>query len=229
MSENFEIDLLLPESITRPLWKRLAFDIKDAFFPEKLPALQLTSRPVAVGMLLGDYVTLPWYRTVFTNIGNVINPETLPPLEIQSRAVDIGELVSDQLSHGWWTSLLRNLADRVSPERLPALELTAAPADAALLSGDMQIMRWSSLISMPKSPAARPAVILPVRHLPVARVAPQFAMAGSTVLGSAAGPDSQDHGRLRTKISRSRVRESILIGVAVLEVLYLLALLFVLL
>ena len=222
MSANSEIDLLLPESTTRPLWKRLAFGVKDSLFPEKLPPLQLTSRPVAVGMLLGDYVTLPWYRTVFTNLGNVINPETLPPLEIQSRAVDVGELVSDQLSHGWWSSLLRNLADRVSPERLPSLELTAAPADAALHSGDMQIMRWSALISLPKSPSARSAVILPVRHSTPVRVAPQFAMAGSTVLGSTGAPASQDHGRLRTKISRSRLREGIFIGVAIIEGCYLL-------
>ena len=223
MPESTQVNLLLPESATRPLWKSFAFGVRDALFPEKLPPLQLTSRPVAVGMLLGDYVTLPWYRTVFTNLGNVITPETLPPLELQSRPVDVGELVSDQLGHGWWTSLLRNLADRVSPERMPVLDLSAAPADAALYAGDMQIMRWSSLISLPKSPSANPAVILPVRHAGQARVAPQFAIAGNAMLESVAAAHSHDHGRLKTKISRSRVRESLLIGVAILESLYLLA------
>jgi len=178
-------------------------------------------------MLLGDYVSLPWYRTIFTNIGNVITPDSLPPLELESRPVDVGELVSDQLGHGWWSSLLRNLADRVSPERLPALDLTAAPAEATLHSGDMQIMRWSSLITLPKSAAARAAVILPVRHpSPAVRLAPQFSMEGNVALGSAGNTAAQDHGRLKTKISRSRLREGIFIGVAILEGLYLLASLF---
>ena len=226
MADSPELNLLLPESSNRALWKRLAFDFKDALFPEKLPPLQLTSRPVAVGMLAGDYVSLPWYRTVFTNLGNVINPETLPPLELQSRPVDVGEMVSDQLSHPWWSSLLRNLADSVSPERMPALELTAQPAEAALFSGDMQVMRWSSLIALPKSAAARPAVILPVRHAPAVRVAPQFAAAGNTVLSSSGNPALHEHGKLKTKISRSRVREGLLIGVAIAEGLYLLASMF---
>jgi len=226
VTANPEINLLLPESSTRPLWKRLAVDFKDALFPEKLPPLQLTSRPVVVGMLPGDYVSLPWYRTVFTNIGNVINPETLPPLELQSRPLDVGELVSDQLGHGWWTSLLRNLADRVSPEQMPALELSASPAEAALYSGDMQIMRWSSLITLPKSAAARAAVILPARHSPTVRVAPQFSMTGTAVAEAAGIPASHEHGKLKTKISRSRFREGLLIGVAIQEGLYLLASMF---
>ena len=226
VTTNPEINLLLPESSTRPLWRRLASDFKDALFPEKLPPLQLTSRPVVVGMLPGDYVSLPWYRTIFTNLGNVINPEMLPPLELQSRPVDVGELVSDQLGHGWWTSLLRNLADRVSPERMPALDLSAAPAEAALYSGDMQIMRWSSLIALPKSAAARPAVILPARHASAVRVAPQFSITGNSVAEPAGIPGSHEHGKLKSKISRSRIREGLLIGVAVFEGLYLLASMF---
>jgi hypothetical protein len=106
------------------------------------------------GMLIGDAVSLPWFRTVFTNLGNVINPENLPPLELESQPADVGELVSDQMGHMWWTSLLRNLADRVAPERLPPLQLTSKPVDADLKSGDMQLARWSSLITLPKVPLA---------------------------------------------------------------------------
>src|SRR5437016_11321785 len=79
-----EINILLPESATRPLWKHLLGELRDSFFPEKFPPLHLSSRPVNLGMLLGDYVTLPWYRTVFTNIGNVITPEVQAPLELRS-------------------------------------------------------------------------------------------------------------------------------------------------
>ena len=143
-----------PSSVTGPLWKSLLRNLRDRFFPEKLPPLKLTSRPVNTGMLIGDAVSLPWYRTVFTNLGNVINPEVLPPLELESQPMDVGELISDQMGHMWWSSLLRNLADRVAPERLPPLQLTSAPVDADLKSGSMQLARWSSLITLPKVPLA---------------------------------------------------------------------------
>ena len=152
--DNNELELLLPQSVTRPLWRSLLSNLHDRFFPEKLPPLQITSRPINTGMLIGDAVSLPWFKTVFTNLGNVINPEVLPPLELESQPVDVGELVSDQMGHMWWSSLLRNLADRVAPERLPPLQLTSAPVDADLKSGSMQLARWSSLITLPKVPLA---------------------------------------------------------------------------
>jgi len=87
---SHELELLLPQSVTRPLWRSLLGNVRDRLFPEKLPPLQLTSRPLNTGMLIGDAVSLPWYRTVFTNLGNVINPEVLPPLELESRPLDVG-------------------------------------------------------------------------------------------------------------------------------------------
>ena len=88
------IDLLPPASLTRPLWKSLLNNLRDTFAPEKLPHLELTSRPVNVGLLLGDRLSLPWFRTVFTNLGDVISPETLPPLDLESTPVDVGELIT---------------------------------------------------------------------------------------------------------------------------------------
>ncbi len=227
---NHELDLLLPASVTGPLWRSLLRNLRDRFFPEKLPPLQLTSRPVNTGMLIGDAVSLPWYRTVFTNLGNVINPEVLPPLELESRPVDVGELISDQMGHMWWSSLLRNLADRVAPERLPPLELTSAPVDAGLKSGSMQLARWSSLITLPKVPLAERKYFTttPARpSTPRIGPAPQFAgfagMPGSVLDGS---PAHAHPGKLQTALSRSRLREALLIGLAVLEALYLVGSLF---
>ena len=150
-SGGHELELLLSDSWSRPLRKRLLDQLRDRLAPEKLPPLQLTSRPVDVGMLAGDILSLPWYRTVFTNLGDVISPETLPPLQLESRPVDVGELIGDQMSRMWWTSLLRSLADAAAPERLPALQLTSAPMDdPSLTAGSMQLPRWSSVISTPK-------------------------------------------------------------------------------
>lgn len=151
LSGSHELEFLLSDSWSRPLRKRLLDHLRDRLAPEKLPPLQLTSRPVDVGMLAGDILSLPWYRTVFTNLGDVISPETLPPLQLESRPVDVGELIGDQTSHMWWTSLLRSLADAAAPERLPALQLTSAPMDdPSLTAGSMQLPRWSSVISTPK-------------------------------------------------------------------------------
>lgn len=228
--DNQGLDLLLPATVTGPLWKSLLRNLRDRFFPEKLPPLQLTSRPVNTGMLIGDAVSLPWYRTVFTNLGNVINPEVLPPLELESRPIDVGELVSDQMGHMWWTSLLRNLADRVAPERLPPLQLTSAPVDSDLKSGSMQLARWSSLITLPKVPLAERKYFtdVPARPRP-ARVAPSAPFAGFAGISGAVfdGTPAQVHpSKLRTALSRSRLREALLISLAVIEAVYLVGSLF---
>src|ERR1700690_2876296 len=151
LPDGHELELLLSDSWSRPLRKRLLDHLRDTFAPEKLPPLRLTSRPVDVGMLAGDILSLPWFRTVFPNLGDVISPETLPPLQLESRPVDVGELIGDQMSRMWWSSLLRSLADVAAPERLPALQLTSAPMDdPSLTAGSMQLPRWSSVISTPK-------------------------------------------------------------------------------
>jgi hypothetical protein len=217
-----QLDLLLPDSVTQPLWRSLATNVQDTLFPEKLPPLQLTSRPVDVGMLLGDMVRLPWYRTVFTNLGNVISPEVLPPLELESRPADVGELISDSMSHMWWTSLLRNLADAVAPERLPALELTAKPVDPTLEASNLQLVRWSSVISTPKvflpdKPGLTPSVDMVVRAIPnpLEFHRPE------------AEPAHMQASRIQGRLARSRWREAFLITVALSEATYLLVSVFI--
>jgi hypothetical protein len=223
-----EINLLLPQSATRPLWKHLLGELRDHFFPEKLPPLHVTSRPVNLGMLLGDYVTLPWYRTIFTNIGNVITPEVQAPLELESRPVDVGELINDQLSHPWWTSLLRNLADRVAPEQMAPLELTSKPLDASMRTGSVEVQRWSSVIALPKVPPAQRAefrtapVKVTVPRAPIQVPMPAIA-GGSPELQSRSFLADDRGDKLRTALSRSRIRQGLLIAIAMAEAVYLIA------
>ena len=220
-----ELDFSPPEVLTRSLWKSLVGNFRDRFLPENLPPLELTSRPVAVGMLVGDILSLPWYRTVFTNLGNVIAPEVLPPLELESRPVEVEELLSDRMSHMWWSSLLRNLADAVAPERMPALQLTSKPVNASLRSGNVQIMRWSSLASWPKANATSapmPALSLP--RLAAPATAPRLPLgSGAFEPQPGAAEPSHAHGsKLMGKLTRSRMREGLWIGIAAAEVVYLL-------
>src|SRR4051794_26189827 len=77
----FDLDFSPPEGLTLSLWRSLLINFADRFAPERLPPLQLTSKPVPV-MLPGELFELPWYRTIFSNIADVVSPETLPPLEL---------------------------------------------------------------------------------------------------------------------------------------------------
>ena len=145
-----ELDFSPPEELTISLWRSLLLNVVDRLSPERLPPLQLTSKPVDVGILVGDLVDLPWYRTVFTNLADVISPEMLPPLELESRPVDVGELLGDDLSRGWWDTLLSSLRDRLAPEKLPPLNLTSQPVPVFGAESSLQLLDWSTLISTPK-------------------------------------------------------------------------------
>jgi hypothetical protein len=218
ITAEIALDLLPPPSLRQPLWRSLAANLRDTFAP-KLPPLQLTSRPVDVGLLLGDRISLPWFRTIFTNIGDVVSPETLPPLELESRPIDVGELITDQLSHFWFGSLLRNLADRVAPEKMPALDLTAKPILDVIPKAWLLLPLWSEVISTPKvfypdKPAAEAATRLPapkpVALPPEMREIPADPMAADLV----------------RDIRRSRIRRRIWIGLATAQVIYLVVMVF---
>ncbi len=214
------LDLLPPAGLTQPLWRSLVSGLRHTFAPEKLPPLQLSSRPVNVGLLLGDRLSLPWFRTIFTNLGDVISPETLPPLELESRPVDVGELITDQLSHFWWASLLRNLADRVAPEKMPALELTAKPVADVLPQSWLLLPLWSEVISTPKvfypdKPAAERPPRPPLPRPVVVKAEPRD---GGTVDPTAAF--------LVRDIRRSRIRLRIWIGIAAVQAAYMIVMAF---
>jgi len=219
---DIPLDLLPPASLTQPLWRSLAGNLRDTLAPEKLPPLNLTSRPVYVGLALGERLRLPWFRTVFTNIGDVISPETLPPLELESRPVDVGELITDQLSHFWWGSLLRNLADRVAPETQPALQLTAKPILDIIPKSWILLPLWSEVVDTPKvfypdkpksAEAMRPANLQPVA-LPAEK---REEVIEALVKEPTAGDLLRD-------IRRSRIRQRIWVGLATAQILYMVAL-----
>jgi len=209
------LDLLPPATLTQSLWKSLAGNLRDTLAPAKLPPLNLTSRPVNLGLLLGDRLSLPWFRSVFTNIGDVISPETLPPLELESRPVDVGELITDQLSHFWWASLLRNLADRIAPERSPSLELTSKPIPDIIPKSWILLPQWSEVVDTPKvfypdkpKPAETPRPANP-------KPAPLPAQPLELV------PPDPTAADLLRDLRRSRIRQRIWIGLAAAQVAYL--------
>ena len=217
-----DLDLSPPEGLDLPLWRSLLLNFIDRVAPERLPPLELTSKPVDVGILPGDLFELPWYRTIFSNLGDVISPETLPPLQLESRPVDVGELLGDDLAHGWWDSLLGNIRDRIAPEKLPPLPLTSHPVPAFGADVSLQILDWSSLISTPK-------VFLPDAATESAPTT-TFEQAAPTATAPASAPIPAElliaRMRLTTDLGRTRFRRRIWIGLAAAEAVFLVVALF---
>jgi hypothetical protein len=219
-----DLDLSPPAGIDMPLWRSLLLNLADRISPERLPPLELTSRPLDTGMLFGDRLSLPWYRTVFSNISDVVSPETGPPLELTSRPVDVGELLGDDLSHGWWTSLFDGLRYRLSPEKAPPLALTSKPIPAYGTNSWLQLLDWSSLLSTPK-------VFLP--DVPVqAQLIAAHVLEPVSAQGAApaAVPLNQElwaaQMQFKRDLSRTRFRQKIWITLVAAEAIFLLAHLF---
>jgi hypothetical protein len=215
------LDLLPPTSLSQPLWRSLAGNLRDTFAPERLAPLELTSRPVNVGLALGERLRLPWFRTVFTNIGDMLSPETLPPLELESRPVDTGELLTDRLSHFWWGSLLRSLADRVAPESEPNLNLTAKPVLDIVPKSWITLPLWSEVVDTPKvfypdkpKPADAERTADP---RPAALPAPQREALAEALVREPTAAD------LLRDLRRSRIRQRIWIALAAAQILYMAA------
>ena len=210
-----DLDFAPPEELTLPLWRSLVLNVIDRVAPERLPPLQLTSRPVAVGLMVGDLMELPWYRTVFTNIADVVSPEMLPPLQLESHSVDVGELLGDEIAHPWWHSLLGNVRDRISPEKLPPLELTSDPVKAFEADTWLQIMDWSSLIDGPK-------VYLPDAPQAAASYSSTHELMTQPVETAPVNPELLVvEMQFRRDISRSRLRQKIWISLVAAEVVFL--------
>ena len=219
-----ELNLLPPPELNVSLLRSLFANLRYSLFPQRLPPLQLSSRPVNVGMLVGDILDLPWYRTILSNIGDAISPDTLPPLQLESQPIEV-ELISDQPA--WWRSLLRNLADGLAPERQPALHLTSPPVNPEMASDVLIAPRWSSLIATPVIDRPR---VLP-RDPPSNRPAPVAAPLRTTFvqLPSLDPPAANEFERklvvqLKRSIRRSHLREIVWLSVVAAEVIALLAL-----
>lgn len=209
------LDFAPPEELTVPLWRSLVLNVIDRVAPERLPPLQLTSKPMHVGLMVGDLMEMPWYRTVFTNIADVVSPEILPPLELESQPVDVGELLGDEIAHPWWQSLLGNLRDRLSPERLPPLELTSEPVTAYEADTWLQILDWSSLLDTPKvylPDTPRPAVSYSGAE-PYVEAVPTVPVFSQEVLAAQM--------QFKRDISRSRFRQKIWMSLVAAQLAFL--------
>lgn len=209
------LDFAPPEELNLPLWRSLVLNMIDRVAPERLPPLQLTSKPIPVGLMVGDLMEMPWYRTVFTNIADVVAPEMLPPLQLESQPIDVGELLGDEIARPWWNSLLSSVRDRLSPERLEPLEVTSEPVTAYEADTWLQILDWSSLLDTPK-------VYLPdAPHETVTYAPAELSAEAPEIVPDLAPEILAAQMQFTRDISRSRLRQKVWISLVATEIAFL--------
>src|SRR5271157_2414201 len=148
-----DLDLSPPEGLTVSLWRSLLLNFIDHVAPQRLPPLELTSKPVDVGLLAGDLLELPWYRTIFSNLADVISPDILPPLQLDSRPVAaFGADASLQILD--WSSLIST----------PKIFLPDAPKESSPV-GSFQPVASPAPVSAPVVPGLLAARIQLARDL----------------------------------------------------------------
>ena len=129
-----ELDLLLRNStLEEPVWKSLVQNLKDLLFPQKLPPLVLTSKPVAKSAETDLMNEEPLWKSLFTNLKEMLFPEKQPPLVLTSRPGTEKDpelemlLPKSDVEEPLWRSLIQNAKDLFFPKKQPPLVLTSKP------------------------------------------------------------------------------------------------------
>ncbi|HEY4962685.1 MAG TPA: hypothetical protein VII29_17645, partial [Terriglobales bacterium] len=82
-----ELNFLPPSELNESVWHSLLGNIRAALNPEKLPPLQLTSKPIDDDGLILPRTGLDGslWRSLTQNVRDVLSPEKLPPLQLTSK------------------------------------------------------------------------------------------------------------------------------------------------
>jgi TonB family protein len=94
LAQDSNLDrLLISANLEEPWFKSVFRSIREALHSQKLPPLEITSRPLEGGDF-GDIakVEIPWYKSLYCNIRDLIRPPKLPPLEVTSKPVEVGTI-----------------------------------------------------------------------------------------------------------------------------------------
>jgi len=121
-----EINLLPPAELSKSVWQSLAENVRSLLHPEKLPPLQLTSKPVADdGLMLRDESL---WKSLTRNVRETLSPEKLPPLQLTSEPIQDNEfLPRTDTETSLFSSLRANIKSAFFPEKLPPLQLSSKP------------------------------------------------------------------------------------------------------
>ena len=120
------LSFLPPAELSKSVWQSLADNIQSLLHPEKLPPLQLTSKPVADDSLMLPDQSL--WQSLKRGIRDVISPEKLPPLQLTSKPIEDNDfLPHTDAERSLFGSLRENLKTAFFPEKLPPLQVSSKP------------------------------------------------------------------------------------------------------
>ncbi len=93
-SEQQGPNLLPQTTVNESLWSSLKSNVRAALFPEKLPPLQLTSKPVSDREVWGEYdqANASLWSSLKGNVRAALFPEKLPPLQLTSKPVRVRDI-----------------------------------------------------------------------------------------------------------------------------------------
>ncbi len=121
-----DLNLLPPAGLDQTVWQSLAENIRSFLHPEKLPPLQLTSKPIE-----GDGLMMPdesLWQSLSRSLREAISPEKLPPLQLTSKPIADNEfLPHSDAERSLFSSLREGLKNAFFPEKLPPLQLSSKP------------------------------------------------------------------------------------------------------
>ena len=120
------LNFLPPPELSKSVWQSLADNVRSLLHPEKLPPLQLTSKPVADdGLMLPDESL---WQSLNRGIRDVLSPEKLPPLQLTSKPIEDNDFLPDtDAERSLFSSLRENLKSAFFPEKLPPLQVSSKP------------------------------------------------------------------------------------------------------
>ena len=120
------LNFLPPAELDKSVWQSLADNVRSILHPEKLPPLQLTSKPIE-----GDGLMLPddsLWQSLKRNFRDRFSPEKLPPLQLTSKPIADNEILPHtDAERGLFSSLRENLKTTFFPEKLPPLQVSSKP------------------------------------------------------------------------------------------------------
>jgi TonB family protein len=121
-----ELNLLPPDELNESIWRSLANNIRGLIHPEKLPPLQLTSKPI--NDLPGTSVDGSLWSSLRQNLHDTFSPEKLPPLQLTSKPIEDNDLLpKTDAERSLLSSLRDNIKSTFFPEKLPPLQLSSQP------------------------------------------------------------------------------------------------------
>ena len=124
-----ELNLLPPAELNESIWRSLVDNIRGLLHPEKLPPLQLTSKPLEDNSLLPrTELDGSLWSSLRQNVRDFVSPEKLPPLQLTSKPIEDNDLLPrTDAERSLFSSLRDNIKSTFFPEKLPPLQVSSKP------------------------------------------------------------------------------------------------------